>query len=174
MAVPHIRDFDPADLDDAVARLERRRTTAAARPLFPVAEVIEALGGGEPAVVAVDDGRVVGTCVARVTGERAWVLRIAIDPGPAGAASGPALLRALEQRLLRMGVTRIAALLPEGGVGHEAFLRQGYALTPGVEYFEKREPLRPRRPRRPRRHGRPPHRRARPGTSWTGWRTPRS
>ena len=41
-----------------------------------------------------------------------------------------------------MGVHRIAALLPEGGVGHEAFLRQGYALTPGVEYFEKREPLR--------------------------------
>ena len=28
-------------------------------------------------------------------------------------------------------------------MGHEAFLRQGYALTPGVEYFEKREPLRP-------------------------------
>ena len=111
--------------------------------LFPVAEVIEALGGGTPAVVAVDDGRVVGTCVARVTGERAWVLRIAIDPDRRGVGVGSALLRALEERLLRMGVTRIAALLPEGGVGHEAFLHQGYALTPGVEYFEKREPLRP-------------------------------
>jgi transitional endoplasmic reticulum ATPase len=108
-----------------------------------VAEVIEALGGGEPAVVAVDEGRVIGTCVARVTGERAWVLRIAIDPSRRGRGVGSALLRALEQRLLRMGVTRIAALLAEGGVGHEAFLRQGYALTPGVEYFEKREPLRP-------------------------------
>lgn len=110
--------------------------------LFPVAEVIEALGGGAPAVVAVDEGRVVGTCVARVTGERAWVLRIAIDPARRGRGVGSGLLRALEQRLLRMGVTRIAALLPEGGVGHEAFVRQGYALTPGVEYFEKREPLR--------------------------------
>lgn len=111
-------------------------------PLFPVAEVIEALGGGAPAVVAVDDGQVVGTCVARVTGERAWVLRIAIDPQRRGRGVGSALLRALEERLLRMGVTRIAALLPEGGVGHEAFVRQGYGLTPGVEYFEKREPLR--------------------------------
>ncbi len=110
--------------------------------LFPVAEVIEALGSGAPAVVAVDEGRVVGTCVARVTGERAWVLRIAIDPARRGRGVGSSLLRALEQRLLRMGVTRIAALLPEGGVGHEAFVRQGYALTPGVEYFEKREPLR--------------------------------
>ena len=93
-------------------------------------------------MVAVDEGRVVGTCVARVTGERAWVLRIAIDPARRGRGVGSGLLRALEQRLLRMGVTRIAALLPEGGVGHEAFVRQGYALTPGVEYFEKREPLR--------------------------------
>ena len=42
-----------------------------------------------------------------------------------------------------MGVRRIAALLPEGGLGHEAFLHQGYVLTLGVEYFEKREPLRP-------------------------------
>lgn len=114
----------------------------AERALFPVAEVIEALGGGAPAVVAVDGSRVVGTCVARVTGERAWVLRIAIDPDHRGRGVGSGLLRALEQRLLRMGVTRIAALLPEGGVGHEAFLRQGYAVTPGVEYFEKREPLR--------------------------------
>ncbi|HEX2376522.1 MAG TPA: bifunctional GNAT family N-acetyltransferase/ATP-binding protein [Gaiellales bacterium] len=114
----------------------------AERALFPVAEVIEALGGGAPAVVAVDGSRVVGTCVARVTGERAWVLRIAIDPDHRGRGVGSGLLRALEQRLLRMGVTRIAALLPEGGVGHEAFVRQGYAVTPGVEYFEKREPLR--------------------------------
>ncbi|HEX2508036.1 MAG TPA: bifunctional GNAT family N-acetyltransferase/ATP-binding protein [Miltoncostaeaceae bacterium] len=114
----------------------------AERALFPVAEVIEALGGGAPAVVAVDGSRVVGTCVARVTGERAWVLRIAIDPDHRGRGVGSGLLRALEQRLLRMGVTRIAALLPEGGVGHEAFLRQGYAVTPGVEYFEKREALR--------------------------------
>jgi transitional endoplasmic reticulum ATPase len=110
---------------------------------FPVAEVIEALSGGEPAVVAVEEGRVVGTCAARVTGERAWVLRIAIDPERRGRGIGSGLLAALEERLLRIGVTRIATLLPQGGIGHEAFLRQGYALTPGVEYFAKVEPLRP-------------------------------
>jgi hypothetical protein len=105
--------------------------------------VIEALSGGEPAVVAVSEGRVVGTCVARVTGERAWVLRIAIDESARRRGIGSALLRALEERLRRMGVRRVAALLPGEGVGHEAFLHQGYELTPGVEYFEKREPVRP-------------------------------
>ena len=121
MAAAHIRDFDASDLDEAVgvwnASSETGRT-----PLFVVAEVIEALGSGEPAVVAVSDGRLVGTCVARVTGERAWVLRIAIHPQARHQGVGSALLRALEERLLRMGVRRIAALLPEGGVGHDAFL----------------------------------------------------
>ena len=43
-------------------------------------------------------------------------------------------------------------------MGHEAFLRQGYTLTPGVEYFEKREPLRPADLDALGRHGRPPDR----------------
>ncbi len=139
----HIRDFDAADLDDAV-RVWSDSANASHPPVFVVAEVIEALNGGAPAVVAVAGEHVVGTCVARVTGERAWVLRIAIDPGWRGRGIGSALLRGLEERLLRMGVRRIAALLPEGtGVGHEAFLHQGYVLTHGIEYFEKRERLRP-------------------------------
>lgn len=137
----HIRDFDGPDLDEAVRVWSASADPAATSP-FPVAEVIEALGGGEPAVVAVGEGRVIGTCVARVTGERAWVLRIAIDDDWRGRGVGSALLRALEERLLRMGVRRIAALLPQGGIGHDAFLHQGYELTPGVGYFEKREPLR--------------------------------
>jgi MoxR-like ATPase/L-amino acid N-acyltransferase YncA len=138
----HIRDFDASDLDQAV-RVWTESTDTRQPALFTVAEVIEALSSGEPAVIAVSDGRVIGTCVARVTGERAWVLRIAIDREWRGQRVGSALLRALEERLLRMGVRRIAALLPGGEVGHEALLHQGYELTPGVEYFEKREPLRP-------------------------------
>ena len=141
MDVWHIRDFDASDLDQAVRVWDASAEDGA--PLFLVAEVIEALLGGEPAVVAIGDGRVVGTCVARVTGERAWVLRIAIEPGWRRKGIGSALLGTLEERLLRLGVRRIAALLPGAGVGHEAFLHQGYELTPGVEYFEKREPLRP-------------------------------
>ena len=137
-----IRDFDIADLDQAVG-VWTEPAEGGRRPLFPVAEVIEALGAGAPAVVAVAGGDVVGTCVARVTGERAWVLRIAIAGAWRHRGMGSALLAALEDRLLRMGIRRIAALLPAGEYGHEALLHQGYVLTPGVEYFEKREPLRP-------------------------------
>ena len=83
----HLRDFDPADLDQAV-RVWTEADAGAGVPLFPVAEVIEALGSGEPAVVAVSGGRVIATCVARVTGERAWVLRIAIEDASRGAGRG--------------------------------------------------------------------------------------
>ena len=136
-----IRDFDSADLDEAAQVWTA--SGGPSPPLFGVAEVIEALSAGAPAVVAVAAGRVIGTCGARVTGERAWVLRIAIDPDWRGIGVGSALLDALEERLLRMGVRRIAAILPRGETGHEALLNEGYVLTPGVEYFEKREPLRP-------------------------------
>jgi SpoVK/Ycf46/Vps4 family AAA+-type ATPase len=40
-------------------------------------------------------------------------------------------------------VRRISALLPEGEVGHVAYLNHGFRLTPDVNYFEKREALRP-------------------------------
>ncbi len=142
MTTWRIRDFDQTDLDEAV-RVWVESTPSVRPSLFHVAEVIEALEADEPAVVAIGAGQVVGTCVARVTGERAWILRIAIDEAWRQRGLGSALLRALEERLLRMGVRRIAALLPVGEFGHEALLHQGYELTPGVEYFEKREALRP-------------------------------
>ncbi|MDX6647711.1 MAG: transitional endoplasmic reticulum ATPase [Miltoncostaeaceae bacterium] len=138
----HIRPFDGPDLDEAV-RVWTESSDTPDPPIFPMAEVIEALHADQPAVVAVAGGRLVGTCVARVNGGRAWVLRIAIDREWRGRGVGSALLRALEDRLLRLGVRRISALLPEGEVGHEAFLHQGYSLTPDVNYFEKREALRP-------------------------------
>jgi transitional endoplasmic reticulum ATPase len=138
----HLRDFDAADLDEVV-RVWGESADTGRRPLFPVAEVVEALTSGEPAVVAVADGRVVGTCAARVSGERAWVLRIALDPAWRHRGVGSALLGALEERLQRSGIRRIAALLPTGEVGQEAFVRQGYEVTTDLEYFEKREALRP-------------------------------
>ena len=59
MDVWHIRDFDASDLDQAVRVWDASAEDGGA-PLFLVAEVIEALLGGEPAVVAIGDGRVVG------------------------------------------------------------------------------------------------------------------
>jgi len=137
-----VRDFDASDLDEAVRVWDESHDTENL-PLFGVAEVIDALTSGEPAVVAVAGGRVVGTVVARVTSERAWILRIAIDKHWRNRGIGSDLLKALEDRLVRVGVRRVASILPAGEVGRAAFEHQGYRLVTEVEYFEKREPGRP-------------------------------
>jgi transitional endoplasmic reticulum ATPase len=142
MAVWEIRDFDPTDLDDAVRVWDESHDTESPL-LFSVAEIIEALTHGEPAIVATAGGLVIGTTVARVTGERAWILRIAIVGGWRGMGLGSAMLRAIEDRLIHLGVRRIASAYPVGEVGHTAFEHQGYRVIRDVEYVEKREVVRP-------------------------------
>jgi GNAT superfamily N-acetyltransferase len=137
-----IREFNPSDLDDAVRVWDESHDTDA-RPLFSVSEVIDALTQGEPAVVASVSGRIIGTVVARVTGERAWILRIAIVRDWRGRGLGSELLHSIEDRLLRLGVRRIASVLPNGEVGHTAFEHQGYRSYSDVEYVEKIESVRP-------------------------------
>lgn len=141
MALWILRDFDPADLDEAVRVWDESHDTEA-RPLFGVSEVIDALTQGDPAVVASASGRIIGTVIARVTGERAWILRIAIVKDWRQRGLGSDLLRAIEDRLTRLGVRRIASILPTGEVGHAAFEHQGYRLVRDVEYVEKLEPVR--------------------------------
>jgi transitional endoplasmic reticulum ATPase len=142
MATWEIRDFDPTDLDDAVRVWDESHDTESPL-LFSVAEIIEALTHGEPAIVATAGGLVIGTTVARVTGERAWILRIAIVGGWRGMGLGSAMLRAIEDRLIHLGVRRIASAYPVGEVGHTAFEHQGYRVIRDVEYVEKREVVRP-------------------------------
>lgn len=141
MPVWELRDFNPADLDEAVRVWDESHDTDA-RPLFGVSEVVDALAQGAPAIVASAGGRIIGTVIARVTGERAWILRIAMVKDWRQRGLGSDLLRALEDRLDRLGVRRIASILPVGEVGHAAFEHQGYRLVREVEYVEKLEPVR--------------------------------
>ena len=109
--------------------------------LFSVAEVIEALGGGAPAVVAVHQGVPIGAALACVAGERAWVMRIAIASAWRGRGLASALLVELERRLVAARVARIAYVLPEEDLLGEGLLNAGYTRQPAVAYFEKVEPL---------------------------------
>lgn len=136
-----LRDFNQTDLDQAV-RVWDESTTTDIPPIFALSEVVAALQAGEPAVVAAVGERIVGTCSARVVGERGWVLRIAITPDWRNKGIGSALLRALERRLVKQGVQRISALLPEGETGTAAFANQGYGVR-RISHLEKLEPLRP-------------------------------
>lgn len=135
-----IRDFADRDLDQAVRVWEESQTTGVAAA-FSISEVVAALRAGEPAVVAVVGEKIVGTCVGRVTGDRAWVLRLGIAPSFRRRGIGSDLLRGLERRVFRAGVQRITALLPGEETGVEAFEHQGYGRRE-VFLFEKLEALR--------------------------------
>ena len=96
MSVWHVRDFAPEDLEAAV-RLDEVSSTTSEPPVFALADVVAALSERHPAVVAHAEGRLVGSAVSRVEGDRAWVVRLALDPGWRGRGLGSALLKRLCQ-----------------------------------------------------------------------------
>lgn len=138
----HLRDFLPEDLEAAV-RLDDASTTTAQPPMFALADVIDALTARHPAVVATVGGELIGTAISRLDGQRAWVLRLALDPRWRNRGLGSALLGALEQRLLTAGVRRISAVLPDEETGSEAFRNSGFRQRSGVSYYEKTESVSP-------------------------------
>jgi GNAT superfamily N-acetyltransferase len=142
MATWHIRDFAAEDLEGAV-RLDAVSTTTDQPPLFGLADVVSSLHARHPAVVAVANGLVVGTAVGRIDQDRAWVLRIALDPGWRSQGLGSALLSALEHRLLAAGVRKLSALLPAGETGDVAFTNSGFTQRNAISYYEKIETVSP-------------------------------
>ncbi|MFF1798206.1 hypothetical protein ACFVXQ_29005, partial [Kitasatospora sp. NPDC058263] len=65
MAVWHVREFTPDDLE-AVVRLDGESATTDRPAVFRLSELVAALQAQNPSVVAVADGRLVGTAVGRV------------------------------------------------------------------------------------------------------------
>ncbi|MDH6703451.1 transitional endoplasmic reticulum ATPase [Kitasatospora sp. MAA19] len=138
MAVWHVRDFTPDDLE-AVVRLDAESATTDRTAVFRLSDVVAALQARDPSVVVVADGRVVGAAVGRVDGDRAWVLRIALHPGWRNLGIGTALLSALEHRLRDAGARIVAAVLPEEETGATALVNSGFHPHRGLTYFEKSE-----------------------------------
>ncbi|WP_329491894.1 GNAT family N-acetyltransferase [Kitasatospora sp. NBC_01246] len=136
MAVWHVREFTPDDLE-AVVRLDGESATTDRPAVFRLSELVAALQAQNPSVVAVADGRLVGTAVGRVDGDRAWVLRIALHPAWRNLGLGTALLSALEHRLQDAGARVVAALLPEEETGAAALGNSGFRPHRGLTYFEK-------------------------------------
>ncbi|MFC0448074.1 ATP-binding protein [Rhodococcus jostii] len=139
----NIRDFEPEDLE-AVVRMDSSSTTTDQPPLFALSDVVGSLLNRHPAVVAVKDGSIVGTAVSRVDEDRAWIMRISLDPEWRGRGLGSELLSQLEHRLLARGVRRVTALLPDGETGATALTNSGFAARTGVTYYEKLETVSPR------------------------------
>jgi transitional endoplasmic reticulum ATPase len=141
MSIPRVRDFHEDDLDRVVRVWEESRSPDR-RAVYGLAEVLEALRGDGVGVVAVVGEVVVGAAIARVTGDRAWVVLLALADDWRGRGLGAEMLVEVERRLIARGVHRLSALLAEGETGVRAFRSCGYE-TRDLTYFERVVPLQP-------------------------------
>jgi len=137
-----IRDFEDSDLDQAV-RLWEEVTIDGSPPLFRVAEVVAAVLAAEPALVAVVEGQVIGTVVSRVSGDRAWILRLAVSAAWHKRGVRSSLLDAIHRELLDKGVRQTTAVFPAGEVEEQLLLDHGFTIRPEVTYFERFLPTQP-------------------------------
>lgn len=133
-----IREYQEDDLA-AVVHLIDTTAELGQESVFSLAECIGAMTFRQPAVVAVHRGALIGSALACLAGERAWVMRIAIAPAWRGRGLASALLRELERRLATR-VRRIAYVLPTEELLGEGLSKAGYTRRPAVAYYEKTEP----------------------------------
>ena len=141
MSTPRVRDFHEDDLDQVVRVWEESRSFER-RPVYGLAEILGALRDGGAAVVVTVGEVVVGAAVARVGGDRGWVVLLALAADWRGRGLGSTMLTELEKRLMARGVHRLSALLSEGETGVRAFRNCGYE-TRDLTYFERVVPLQP-------------------------------
>jgi transitional endoplasmic reticulum ATPase len=130
-----IRDLDESRLEAAVKLWESTEPNDALA--FSLAEVLAAVVARQPALVALAQDRVIGAIAARVDGERAWILRWSVEAESRRRGIGAALLRALERRLLALGVREISMLAPRDSLGAETARAAGYAAHEDTLYLEK-------------------------------------
>ncbi|HEY5339623.1 MAG TPA: GNAT family N-acetyltransferase [Candidatus Aquilonibacter sp.] len=138
-----IRDFHEDDLDRAMQLLLRESHEAGTQPIVPLGELIAAVHAEQPALVAEVGSELVAAVFSIVTGERAWVLRLAIAADWRNRGIGSALLAQLERRFVTRGVRRSLAFLPAGELGATTFTRAGFVAREEVVLFEWVAPIAP-------------------------------
>ena len=142
MASWQVRDLHEADIEKVVRLYEHTRDLPDSAPLNLV-DLLTSLRAGQPAVVAMARHDLVGFAVADLRGDRASLSGLRIHTQWRGQGIGSQLIRAIEVRLLHVGVRRIEALLGPGEVGEEALVNRGFRATRGLTFYAKDEPLAP-------------------------------
>ncbi len=133
-----IRDMANADLDGAI-KVWNDSHVNSQEPVFSIAEVVTAVSAGAPAVVAENDGHIIGTACSILDGDRAWICRLALSNEWRNRGIGSEILIALQLRLTATGITRFSALLHDDETGDAAFEHQGYRGATTLRYFDRRE-----------------------------------
>jgi len=130
-----IRDYHDDDLESVVRLLDA--TSAQQGSVFGLAEVIAALRDDQPAVVAQRDDEVVGAVISTVSGDRGWVVRLAIAEEWRGQGMASALLLGLERALGDQRVRILSYVLPEEEQLADGLANAGFTRRPAVAYFDK-------------------------------------
>jgi ribosomal protein S18 acetylase RimI-like enzyme len=119
---------------DAAAILDFWKPSAedAHRPADEPAAIERLLARDPDALLlAVEDGRIVGSIIAGWDGWRCHIYRLAVDPQRCRAGIGRALIDAAEQRFSEFGGTRSDAMvLDENELAHHAWAAAGYSRQP--------------------------------------------
>jgi transitional endoplasmic reticulum ATPase len=143
MAMWRVRDFHADDLDAAI-RLWDDPAASSEAAVFGLSDLIAAVRSHQPAVVAIVGEELVGTAVATVSDDRAWVMRISLGPAWRHRGIGSAMLGELERRLVANGVHRIQCLLAgDSDIGALALEHSGYVAHRGMVFYDRVEPVHP-------------------------------
>ena len=85
----------------------------------------------EALLLAVEDGRIVGTVISGWDGWRAHLYRLAVDPARRGRGIAGQLLDRAEERLRALGAQRLDAMVLDGNdLGASLWRARGYAPQP--------------------------------------------
>ncbi|MBV8151309.1 MAG: GNAT family N-acetyltransferase [Candidatus Eremiobacteraeota bacterium] len=143
MPVWRVRDFNDGDFDRAMGLLLGESLDPDAQAVFPLAEVLDAVRAGQPALVAEVGDELVGAVFSGVSGERAWISRLAVATPWRNHGIGSSLLAHLERRLVEHGARRALAFVPSNELEASEFGRAGFVARQGIVVFEWIAPMNP-------------------------------
>ena len=84
-------------------------------------------------LVALVDGKVIGTTMAGYDGHRGWIYSVAVDPAHRKKGTGTRLVREAERALSRSGCVKINLQILEGNAEVTAFYSSlGYVTEPRI------------------------------------------
>lgn len=91
-------------------------------------------------LVAVADGRLVGSIMGSHDGRKGWINRLAVEPSRQRRGIARKLVERLERFFNRRGIGVVAALVDgDDAPSHPLFEALGYKRHPAISYYTKRE-----------------------------------
>ncbi|MEV6247418.1 GNAT family N-acetyltransferase [Streptomyces sp. NPDC051742] len=126
MTDPQIRTATPDDAEAVLAFWkESAKGTSVSDDVRGVTRLVER--DPEALLLAVADGRIVGSVIAGWDGWRASLYRLAVLPSYRRRGISTALLRAADERFVALGGRRVDAMvLEENETGHHLWTAAGY------------------------------------------------